>query len=95
MVFFVPPERREALCARLKKLLRIPFSFLIRRRLALIYEPGPLYDQWLVNGIQYMGTTARVNTSVGFAPSVNRGGLEAVASLGGALTVVKRRGCSS
>jgi len=49
MAFFVPPERREALRERLKKLLCIPFSFSTRGSHVVVYEPEELYDQALAN----------------------------------------------
>jgi D-glycero-alpha-D-manno-heptose-7-phosphate kinase len=47
MLFFVPPERREALRARLKKLLCIPFSFSSRGSHVVVYEPEELYEKSL------------------------------------------------
>ena len=47
MVFFVPPERRQALRERLKKLLCIPFKFSTRGSHVVLYEPEKLYDQSL------------------------------------------------
>ena len=49
MVFFVPPERREALRERLKKLLCIPFKFSSRGSHVVLYEPEKLYDQSLAS----------------------------------------------
>ena len=49
MVFFVPPERREALRERLKKLLCIPFKFSTRGSHVVLYEPEKLYDQSLAS----------------------------------------------
>lgn len=49
MVFFVPPERREALRIRLKKLLCIPFGFSTRGTHVVLYEPEELYDQALAS----------------------------------------------
>ena len=49
MAFFVPPERREALRARLKKLLCIPFNFSTRGSHVVVYEPEDLYDQALAH----------------------------------------------
>jgi hypothetical protein len=49
MAFFVPPERREALRTRLKKLLCIPFGFSTRGSHLVVYEPEDLYDQELAN----------------------------------------------
>jgi D-glycero-alpha-D-manno-heptose-7-phosphate kinase len=47
MMFFVPPECRQALRARLKKLLWVPFSFSTRGSHVVLYEPEALYDQAL------------------------------------------------
>ena len=47
MLFFVPPERREALRARLKKLLCIPFNFSNKGSQIVVYEPEELYDKSL------------------------------------------------
>jgi len=49
MAFFVPPERRAALRARLKNLLCVPFSFSTRGSHVVVYEPEDLYDQVLAN----------------------------------------------
>jgi D-glycero-alpha-D-manno-heptose-7-phosphate kinase len=49
MLFFVPPERREALRLRLKKLLCIPFAFSSRGSHVVVYEPEELYDQALAS----------------------------------------------
>src|SRR5271169_5471518 len=48
MLFFVPPERREALRARLKKLLCVPFSVSNRGSHVVLYEPDQVYDKSLV-----------------------------------------------
>src|SRR5271169_742179 len=47
MLFFVPPERREALRARLKKLLCIPINFSNRGSRVAVYEPEEVYDESL------------------------------------------------
>jgi D-glycero-alpha-D-manno-heptose-7-phosphate kinase len=47
MVFFVPPDRRQALRERLKKLLCIPFKFSTRGSHVVLYEPEQMYDQSL------------------------------------------------
>lgn len=47
MLFFVPPEKREALRMRLKKLLCIPFGFSTRGSHVVVYEPEEQYDQAL------------------------------------------------
>jgi D-glycero-alpha-D-manno-heptose-7-phosphate kinase len=44
MLFFIPPERRQALRARLAKLLCIPFHFATHGSEVVVYEPDPLYD---------------------------------------------------
>lgn len=49
MAFFVPPERREDLRARLKKLLCIPFAFSTRGGHVVVYEPEQPYDQALAD----------------------------------------------
>ena len=49
MLFFVPPERREALRIRLKNLLCIPFKFSTRGTHVVLYEPEKLYDQSLAS----------------------------------------------
>src|ERR1035437_4416084 len=45
MLFYVPPERREAVRARLKKLLCVPFGFSNRGSHVVVYEPEAEYDQ--------------------------------------------------
>jgi D-glycero-alpha-D-manno-heptose-7-phosphate kinase len=47
MLFFVPPERREALRIRLKNLLCIPFAFSNRGSHVVVYEPEEQYDKSL------------------------------------------------
>jgi D-glycero-alpha-D-manno-heptose-7-phosphate kinase len=49
MLFFVPPERREALRIRLKKLLCVPFGFSNRGSHIVVYEPEQVYDESLAN----------------------------------------------
>lgn len=49
MLFFVPPERREALRMRLQKLLCIPFGFSNRGSHVVVYEQEELYDRALAN----------------------------------------------
>jgi D-glycero-alpha-D-manno-heptose-7-phosphate kinase len=49
MLFFVPPEKREALRERLKKLLCIPFKFSTRGSHVVLYEPEERYDQSLAS----------------------------------------------
>ncbi|HET8925035.1 MAG TPA: hypothetical protein VFN26_18790 [Candidatus Acidoferrum sp.] len=44
MLFFVSPERREALRTRLKKLLCVPFRFSDRGSHVVVYEPEQVYD---------------------------------------------------
>jgi D-glycero-alpha-D-manno-heptose-7-phosphate kinase len=48
MLFFVPPECRNALRTRLKKLLCVPFNFSTRGSDVVVYEPEDVYDQSLV-----------------------------------------------
>ncbi|MFZ0760598.1 MAG: hypothetical protein WAM69_11650 [Candidatus Sulfotelmatobacter sp.] len=45
MLFFVPPERRDALRARLKKLLCVPFAFSNRGSYVTVYEPEEVYGK--------------------------------------------------
>jgi D-glycero-alpha-D-manno-heptose-7-phosphate kinase len=47
MLFFVPPEKREALRERLRKLLCVPFTFSTKGSDVIVYEPEELYDQSL------------------------------------------------
>lgn len=47
MLFFVPPARRQALRARLKELLCVPFAFSTRGSHVVVYEPEHPYDQAL------------------------------------------------
>jgi D-glycero-alpha-D-manno-heptose-7-phosphate kinase len=47
MLFFVPPERREALRARLRKLLCVPFAFSNKGSQVVVYEPEEVYDRLL------------------------------------------------
>lgn len=47
MLFFVPPERRDALRIRLNKLLCVPFSFSRQGSHVVVYEPDPVYDEAL------------------------------------------------
>jgi D-glycero-alpha-D-manno-heptose-7-phosphate kinase len=47
MLFYVPPERREALRSRLKKLLCVPFNFSNRGSHVVVYEPEAVYDKSL------------------------------------------------
>jgi len=49
MAFFVPPERRQALRERLKKLLCIPFSFSTRGSHVVVYQPEHPYDPALAD----------------------------------------------
>jgi D-glycero-alpha-D-manno-heptose-7-phosphate kinase len=49
MLFFVPPERREALRLRLRNLLCIPFAFSKRGSHVVVHEPEEVYDKALAN----------------------------------------------
>lgn len=49
MLFFVPPERREALRMQLKRLLCVPFSFSNRGSEVVVYEPEKPYDKSLAS----------------------------------------------
>lgn len=45
MLFYVPPERREDLRLRLKKLLCVPFSFSTKGSQVVVYEPEDPHDE--------------------------------------------------
>jgi D-glycero-alpha-D-manno-heptose-7-phosphate kinase len=47
MLFYVPPERRDALRRRLKDLLCVPFGFSNRGSQVIVYEPEEEYDEAL------------------------------------------------
>jgi D-glycero-alpha-D-manno-heptose-7-phosphate kinase len=47
MLFYVPPEGRALLRARLKNLLCVPFSFTNRGSHIVVYEPEEVYDRLL------------------------------------------------
>jgi D-glycero-alpha-D-manno-heptose-7-phosphate kinase len=47
MLFFVPPEKRQALRESLRKLLCIPFAFFSRGSHVVVYEPEAAYDKAL------------------------------------------------
>jgi len=49
MLFFVAPQRREALRMRLKKLLCVPFAFSNKGSHVVVYEPEEQYDKSLVS----------------------------------------------
>jgi D-glycero-alpha-D-manno-heptose-7-phosphate kinase len=49
MLFFVSPERRQALRERLKKLLCVPISFSSKGSHVVVYEPDEVYDKSLVS----------------------------------------------
>jgi D-glycero-alpha-D-manno-heptose-7-phosphate kinase len=48
MLFFVPPERRQELRIRLKKLLCVPFTFSSKGSDVVVYQPEERYDQSLM-----------------------------------------------
>ena len=47
MLFFVPPERKAALRARLKNLVHVPFGFSNKGSHVVVYEPEEVYDKSL------------------------------------------------
>jgi D-glycero-alpha-D-manno-heptose-7-phosphate kinase len=49
MLFYVEPDRREALRTRLKNLLCVPFSFSNRGSHVVVYEPEEPYDKALAS----------------------------------------------
>jgi D-glycero-alpha-D-manno-heptose-7-phosphate kinase len=54
MLFYVSPERREALRQRLKKLLCVPFKFSKRGSEVVVYEPEEPYDEALSAEREYI-----------------------------------------
>jgi D-glycero-alpha-D-manno-heptose-7-phosphate kinase len=48
VLFYVPPERRQALRARLKHLLCVPFAFSNRGSQVVVYEPEEVFDRSVV-----------------------------------------------
>ena len=49
MLFYVPPERKAALRARLKNLLCVPFGFSTKGSHVVVYEPEEEYDDSLAS----------------------------------------------
>jgi D-glycero-alpha-D-manno-heptose-7-phosphate kinase len=49
MLFFVPPERKQALRERLKKLLCVPFAFSNKGSHVVVHEPEEVYDDALAS----------------------------------------------
>src|SRR3984885_8567481 len=49
MLFYVPPERKAALRARLKNLVCVPFTFSTKGAEVVVYEPEVMYDQALAS----------------------------------------------
>ena len=47
ILFFIPPDRRQELRTRLKKLLCVPFRFSTRGAEVVVYEPEEVYDKAL------------------------------------------------
>ena len=45
MLFYCPPEKRQAVRERLKKLLCVPFGFSHRGSHVVVYEPEEIYDK--------------------------------------------------
>jgi D-glycero-alpha-D-manno-heptose-7-phosphate kinase len=54
MLFFVPPEKREALRTRLKKLLCVPFAFSNKGSHVVVYEPEEAYDKALASQREFI-----------------------------------------
>jgi D-glycero-alpha-D-manno-heptose-7-phosphate kinase len=65
MLFYVPPERREALRTRLKNLLCVPFAFSNRGSHVVVYEPEEIYDKSLAN---HRGAIYASESSMSLAP---------------------------
>jgi len=49
MLFYVSPEKREALKSKLRRLLCVPFSFSSRGSHVIVYEPEEQYEEALAN----------------------------------------------
>ena len=49
MLFFVPPERKAELRARLKNLVHVPFGFSNKGSHVVVYEPEEVYDKSLAS----------------------------------------------
>ena len=49
MLFYVPPEKREALKLKLRRLLCVPFSFSSRGSQVIVYEPEEQYEEALAS----------------------------------------------
>jgi len=49
MLFFVPPERQEELRIRLKRFLRVPFTFSNAGSRVVVYEPEEVYEKSLAS----------------------------------------------
>jgi len=49
MLFYVPPERRQELRAKLKHLLCVPFAFSNRGSHVVVYEPEEVFDRSVVD----------------------------------------------
>jgi hypothetical protein len=47
MLFYVPPEKRQAVRERLKNLLCVPINFSSRGSHVVVYEPEQAYDKSL------------------------------------------------
>jgi D-glycero-alpha-D-manno-heptose-7-phosphate kinase len=71
MLFFVQPERREALRARLQKLLCIPFNFSNRGSQVVVNEPEEVYDKTLMaeRRLVYAGPDRPVPSGTSFKQS--------------------------
>ena len=61
MLFYVRPDRQDALRVRLRHLLRVPFAFSSKGSHVVVYEPEPVYDESLRNhrGLIYGQEPAR------------------------------------
>jgi D-glycero-alpha-D-manno-heptose-7-phosphate kinase len=73
MLFYVPPERREELKARLNKLLCVPFSFSNRGSHVVVYEPEEAYDTALS---VHRGKIYRTAASGHFSGTITQPGLD-------------------
>ena len=80
MLFYVEPERREALRASLKKLLCVPFSFSTRGSHVTVYEPEEQYEETLASQRESIygcdtGTAGAQGSEVGAPSGGNQGGI--------------------
>lgn len=83
MLFYVPPDRREALKQSLKRLLCVPFTFSNRGSHVIVYEPEEIYDSTLAShrGSIYGSEPSDVPVGEGATAGVMESGLLEPSSL--------------